>query len=292
MDRLGVVEFADGMQNILILGGTGKTGRRVAARLRDTGRPVSRAHGDLPFDLEDPTTWAPALDGVTAAYVMEPNLRASGDRIPRFVAEAVAAGVRRLVLLSAPRAGEDGHPLHAAEQAVRGCGVDWTILRPTWFSQNFSEGPWLPGILAGTLSLPTGDGRTPFIDAADIADVAVAALTDDRHSGQVYELTGPRAISFGEVADLVSDATGRMVRHVDVDPEVEIERQVAGGVPPEIARLLTEVLVAIRDGWAAALTDDVARALGRPPRPFEDYVAETAAAGHWRAGRSSAAAEV
>jgi uncharacterized protein YbjT (DUF2867 family) len=277
MDRLGLLEFPDGMRNILILGGTGKTGRRIAARLRGTGRPVSRAN----FDLGDPTTWPPVLDGVTAAYVMEPDLRATGDRIPRFVAEAVAAGVRRLVLLSAPRAGEEGHPLHAAEQAVRGGGVDWTILRPNWFSQNFSEGPWLPGILAGTLSLPTGDGRTPFVDAEDIADVAVAALTEDRHSGQIYELTGPRAISFGEVADLVGKATGRTVRHVDVDPEADIERQVAGGVPPHIARLLTEILVAIRDGRAAALADGVARALGRPPRPFEDYVAETAAAGHW-----------
>lgn len=277
MDRLEVLEFPEGMRNILILGGTGKTGRRIATRLRDTGRPVSRAT----FDLGDPTTWPPALDGVTAAYVMEPDLRATGDRIPRFVAEAVAAGVRRLVLLSAPRAGEEGHPLHAAEQAVRGSGVDWTILRPNWFSQNFSEGPWLPGILAGTLSLPTGDGRTPFVDAEDIADVAVAALTEDRHSGGIYELTGPRAISFGEVADLVSEATGRTVQHVDVDPEADIERQVAGGVPPHIARLLTEILVAIRDGRAAALADGVARALGRPPRPFEDYVAETAAAGRW-----------
>jgi uncharacterized protein YbjT (DUF2867 family) len=272
------------MTNILILGGTGKTGRRVARRLRAAGHPVrtaARTGGDLRLDLADPTSWAAALDGAVAAYLVEPDLRTDTDRLSRFVTEAVAAGVRRLVLLSAPRAHEDGHPLHAAEQAVRGSGVGWTILRPNWFSQNFSEGPWLPGILTGTLSLPTGDGRTPFIDAEDIAEVAAAALTHDRHGGQTYELTGPRAISLGEAAALIGDATGRTIRHVDVDPQVAIERQVAAGAPAEVARLLTGILVAIRDGRAAALADGVTLALGRPARTFEAFVAETAAAGRW-----------
>jgi uncharacterized protein YbjT (DUF2867 family) len=270
------------MTNILILGGTGKTGRRVARCLRATGhsvRTASRTGGDVPFDLDDPASWAAALDGAGAAYLVEPGLRA--DRVPKFVTEAVTAGVRRLVLLSAPRADEDGHPLHAVEQAVRGCGVDWTILRPNWFSQNFSEGPWLPAVLGGTLALPTGEGRTPFVDAEDIAEVAAVALTQDQHSGRSYELTGPRAISFGEAADLIGEATGRTVRLVDVDPRVAIERQVAGGTPPEVARLLTGILVDIRDGRAATLGDGVARALGKPPRTFEAFVAETAAAGHW-----------
>ncbi|MEE4417895.1 NAD(P)H-binding protein [Streptomyces bugieae] len=276
------------MQNtILILGGTGKTGSRIARHLTAAGRPVrtaSRTGGDIRFDLDDPTTWKPALDGVTAAYLVEPNLRASTDhqaRVPRFVTKAVTAGVRRLVLLSAPRADEEDHPLHAAEQAVRGSGVDWAILRPNWFSQNFSEGPWLPGILAGTLALPTGDGRTPFIDAEDIAAVAASALTEDRHHGQTYELTGPRAISFGEAADLIAKATGRTVRHVDVDPEVFVQRQVAAGASPAVARLFAEILMTIGRGSGAALCDGVERALNRPPRPFEDFVTEAAAAGHW-----------
>jgi uncharacterized protein YbjT (DUF2867 family) len=274
------------MQNILIVGGTGKTGRRITRRLRAAGRPVrtaSRTGGDIAFDLADPATWAPALEGVTAAYVVEPDLQVSGDRIPRFVAEAVAAGVRRLVLLSAGGVGEadDRHPLKAAEQAVRASGLDWTILRPDWFSQNFSEGPWLPGVLAGMLSLPTGEGRTPFIDAEDIAEVAAAALTEDRHRGRIYQLTGPRAISFGEAADLIGKATGRAIRHADVAPEAHIERQVANGIPPDIARLLTGLLVAIRDGSAPEANDGVERALGRAAKPFEDYVTETAATGLW-----------
>ncbi|MGE7440052.1 NAD(P)H-binding protein [Kitasatospora sp. NPDC001175] len=236
------------------------------------------------FDLDDPATWAPALDGVTAAYLVEPSLSASTNhqaRIPRLVTEAVTAGVRRLVLLSAPRADEDGHPLHAAEQAVRGCGVDWTILRPQWFAQNFSEGPWRPGILAGTLDLPTGDGRTPFIDAEDIAEVAVAALTEDRHSGRVYDLTGPRAISFGEAADLIPRATGRTVRHVDIAPEAFVERQVTAGVAPDVARLLTGLLVDVGHGAGGSVGDGVEQALGRPTRSFEAFVTKAAAAGHW-----------
>lgn len=274
------------MQNILLVGGTGKTGRRIARRLQAAGRPVrtaSRTSGDIPFDLDDPTTWAPALDGVSAVYAVEPDLRPGTAHLPDLVTEAVAAGVRRLVLLSAYGVGEadDSHPLRCAEQAVRGSGVDWTILRPDWFSQNFSESFWLPGILDGTLALPTGDGRTPFVDAEDIAEVAASALTDDRHSGRTYQLTGGRAISFGEAVDLIGRATGRTIRHVDIAPEVFVRRQVERGTPAEVARLLTGLYTAVRDGRGSPVSDGVTRALGRSPRSFEDYVTETAATGAW-----------
>ncbi|HEU0195013.1 MAG TPA: NAD(P)H-binding protein, partial [Gaiellales bacterium] len=252
------------------------------------GRPVrtaSRTGGDIRFDLGDPATWALALDGVTAAYLLEPSsLDPNVDRqarIPAFVTKAVAAGVRRLVLLSSPGADYDGHPLKPVEQAVRRAGAEWTILRPGWFAQNFSEDFWLPGILDGTLALPAGDGGTAFIDAEDIAEVAASALTDDRHSGEVYALTGPRAVGFGEVADLIGTATGRTIRYVDIAAEIYIERQIAEGVPPDAARMVAGLFTSIRDGRGAALSDGVERALGRPPRPFEDYVAEAAAAGHW-----------
>jgi uncharacterized protein YbjT (DUF2867 family) len=272
MDRLPMRELSEGMQNILILGGTGKTGRRVARHVGAAGRVASRATG---FDLGEPAGWAPFLDGVTAGYLVEPNLQAAA-RIPRFVAGAVAAGVRRLVLLSAPRAGEPGHPLHEAEQAVRTAGVGWTILRPNWFAQNFSEGPWWPGIRDGVLALPAGAGRVPFIDAEDIAQVAASALTDDRHDGQVYELTGPRAIGFAEAVGLIARAAGRKIDYADVAPEAFVERQTAHGVPVAVARLLTGLLADLREGRGADLADGVERALGRPARRFEDFVAETA----------------
>ncbi|MFD5461753.1 NAD(P)H-binding protein [Kitasatospora sp. NPDC127059] len=277
------------MTNILILGGTGTTGRRIARRLTAQGRPVrtaSRTGGDVRFDLADPATWAPALDGVTAAYLLEPEPRPGRDpraRIPQLVTEAVAAGVRRLVLLSAHGVDEadDVHPLKAAERAVRESGVDWTVLQPGWFAQNFTESFWLSGVLSGTLAMPTGDGRTPFIDAEDIAEVAAAALTDERHSGRTYQLTGPRALSLGEATDLITAATGRPVRHLDVAPDAFTAGLVADGTPPDVAAFLTGLLLNIRDGRVAGVTDGVERALGRPARSFESFVTEAAAAGHW-----------
>ena len=202
-------------------------------------------------------------------------------RIPRFVTEAVGAGARRLVLLTAAGADHDGHPLKPAEEAVRSSGVAWTILRPAWFAQNFSEGFWRPSILDGHLALPAGDGRTPFLDAEDLAEVAASALTEDRHDGQVYVLTGPRAIGFAEAVDLVARASGRAVRYSDVDPEVHLDRQVAAGVPGHVARILAGVFAAIRNGRDDTPADGVERALGRPAAPFEAFVARAAADGAW-----------
>ncbi|MFF0524359.1 SDR family oxidoreductase [Actinomadura nitritigenes] len=277
------------METTLILGATGKTGRRIVRRLRAAGhsvRTASRTGSDVTVDLGDPASWPAALDGATAVYLLEPVLQPVPDRearIPAFVTEAVSAGVRRLVLLSAYGVGEaaDDHPLKSAERAVRGSGVGWTILRPDWFAQNFSESFWRPWVLSGTLAVPTGDGRTPFVDAEDIAEVAADALTDDKHSGRIYQITGPRAISFGEAAELIGKAAGRTVRHVDVTPEVFAERLASNGVPAETAKMLAGLLANIRDDRAATVSDGVDQALGRPPRPFEDYVTEAAAAGHW-----------
>ncbi|NUR28796.1 MAG: NAD(P)H-binding protein [Catenulispora sp.] len=275
------------MKHTLILAGTGKTGRRVATRLSSAGHPVrtaARSGGDVHFDLDDATTWPAALDGVAAVYLVEPSLDAGAEhppRIARLVATAVAAGVRRLVLLSAPGADIEGHPLHTTDLAVRESGVEWTVLRPNWFSQNFSEDFWLPAIRSGTLAFPTGQGRVPFIDAEDIADVAAAALTEDRHAGQVYMLTGPRAISFGEAAELIAAAADRPVRFVDVTPEDFFQQQLSHGLPAAGAQRLTDLMVSISNGEHEELHDGVERALGRVPRRFEDFVVETAATGCW-----------
>jgi uncharacterized protein YbjT (DUF2867 family) len=281
-------DWLSDVTDFLILGGTGTTGRRIAARLRSAGhavRTASRTGGDILLDLDRPSTWPPALHGITAAYLLEPEMQASEEgqlRIPRLVSAAVTAGVRGLTLLSAPGVeGNENHPLFRAEEAVRTSGLDWTIVRPTWFAQNFSEAFWLPGILAGSLVLPTGDGATPFVDADDIADVAAAALTDHRHDGQTYVLTGPRAISFAEATDLIGRAIGRTVRHVDVTSEAFTRTQISDGVPVDVARQLTGIYTAIRDGHARDLADGVQRALGRPPRAFEEYVRGAAASRVW-----------
>ncbi|MFE9426175.1 NAD(P)H-binding protein [Kitasatospora sp. NPDC006697] len=273
------------MEPILILGGTGKTGRRITGRLRAAGhrvRTAARAGADLPFDLADPAGWPAALEGVRAAYLLLPGPSGPGS-VPELAKAAVAAGVGRLVLLSANGmdAAPADHPLRAAEQAVRESGAEWTLLRPDWFAQNFSEAFWLAAVRSGTLALPTGDGRTPFVDAEDIAEVAAAALVEDGHAGRIYHLTGPRAIGFGEAAELIAAASGRPVRHLDVAPAEFAAAAVASGVPAQFAEQLAGLLTAIRDGRGGAVHDGVAQALGRPARRFEDYVTAAAATGCW-----------
>jgi uncharacterized protein YbjT (DUF2867 family) len=273
------------MTTTLVLGGTGTTGRRIADHLRSAGhlvRTASRTGSDVPLDLDAPATWPMALDGITAAYLVEPAVRAGQDRLARFAEAAIEAGVRRLVLLSAARAAEPTHPLYGVEQTVRGSGVGWTVLHPNWFAQNFSEGPWVRSVLDGTLALPAGDGRTPFIDADDIAAVAAAALTDERHHGRTYELTGPEPITFREATDIISRVSGRTVEYVDVDPSEHTKRQIVNGIPPETAELLTDILVTIANGHAGAPTDHVQQALGRPARSFATYAAQATADGRWK----------
>jgi len=260
------------MNKFLVLGGTGTTGRRIADRLRSTGhevRTASRTGSDVRLDLDDPSTWTPALDGVAAAYLMEPTVR-PGDRLARFAEAALASGVRRLVLLSASLASDPSHPLHAVEQTVRGSDAEWTILHPNWFAQNFTEGPWKNAVRTGTLALPAGDGRTPFIDANDIADVATAALTTADHNGRTYELTGPEAITFTEAANHLTEA-GRPVAYVALSPAEYIEQQVAQGVPRAGAELLTRILASIADGHGGEPTTDVEQALGRAARTFKAF---------------------
>ncbi|GAA3097881.1 uncharacterized protein YbjT (DUF2867 family) [Kribbella aluminosa] len=254
------------MDTFLILGGTGTTGRRIADRLRAGGhdvRTAARTGADVRLDLDDPTTWH--LDGIAAAYLMEPTIR-PGGRLARFTEAALAAGVRRLVLLSASRASDAGHPLHTAEQAVRDAD-EWTILHPNWFAQNFSEGPWRAAVRTGRLALPAGNGRTAFVDADDIADVAVAALTTSGHHGRTYELTGPEAITFAEAAAHLEDA-GHRVEYVAIDSATYVEEQVAQGVP----RSGAELLAAILGGLDGRPTTDLQRALDRPARSFRTFV--------------------
>ncbi|MEU4179459.1 NAD(P)H-binding protein [Streptomyces sp. NPDC026589] len=277
-------------QPVLVIGGTGKTGRRVVARLRELGvetRAASRS-GDTPFDWADPTTWAPALDGAAAVYITP--LDTSPSPTPAFVEQAVASGVRRLVLLSARGTDEpgffgpgyeDGGPHGEGERAVRASGVTWTILRPGWFAQNFSEGVFLDGVRGGELALPTGDGKAAFVDADDIAEVAVAALTEDGHAGQEYGLSGPRALGIDDVLDEIAKETGKRAAYVRVDTAAFRAGLVAQGFPEVEAGLWTDALYPIITSGEAPVLDGVRRALGREPRDFAEFVREAAARGAW-----------
>jgi len=229
---------------------------------------------------EDPATWAPALRGTRAAYIsFFPDLAVPGA--PATIAElartALAAGTRRLVLLS----GRGEEEAERAEQELIASGADWTIVRCSWFSQNFSEDHFHDHVMAGELALPVGDVPEPFVDADDIADVAVAALTDDRHVGELYELTGPRLLTFADAAAEIGKAAGRDVRVASVTHDEFASGLARHGVPADVISLLRYLFTVVLDGRNASLADGVQRALGRPPRDFRDYARAAAAAGAW-----------
>ena len=266
---------------ILVLGASGKTGRRVCDRLTAAGRSVRAASrsGETRFDWEDEATWAPALAGVDAVYITYyPDLAFPGaaDTVGTFADLAVANGVRRLVLLSGR--GEEG--ARDAEVRVENCGADWTLVRCAFFNQNFDEA-FVDAVRAGVLAVPAGDTAEPFLDADDIADVVFAALTEDGHIGQLYELTGPRLLTFSEVAAELNTATGREVQYLAVTPNEFTAGLVTAGFPEEEAIPISELFAEVLDGRNSYLTDGVQRALGRPPYDFADYARDTAATGVW-----------
>ena len=273
----------------LVLGGTGKTGRRVAERLEARGLPVrvgSRS-GEPPFDWEKPETWAPAVEGVGAVYLTYyPDFALPGaiEATKSFTELAIESGAPRIVLLSGR-----GEPLaERGEDVLRDTGAELTILRSTWFMQNLSEDYMREHVLSGEIRLPAGDVPTPFLDADDIADVAVAALTDDRHVGQLYELTGPRSLTLAQVAAEISVAVGREVRYVPISIEQHAAEAAEHGAPPEMVELLTYLFSEVVDGRNAETTDGVRRALGREARDFRDFARAAATSGAWDAAPISA----
>ncbi|MDC0773704.1 NmrA family NAD(P)-binding protein [Streptomyces sp. HD] len=268
---------------VVVTGASGRTGSRVAQAARAAGlavRAASRAQG---FDWEDPTTWAKTLRGADAAYLVYPSdvgSPAAAEGVGALAREAVGLGVRRLVLLSAR--GED--QALPAEEALRASGADWTIVRGTWFSQNFSEGPLVEGMVHGELVFPAGEVKEPFVDVRDIADVVVTALTSgDRYVGRTLVLTGPRLLSWREAVAEISGATGSAITYTPVPTRSYGEALAGFGVPPEEVELLMEVFETLMDGRNAHVTDDVREVLGRAPRDFADFAREAAAAGAWKA---------
>jgi uncharacterized protein YbjT (DUF2867 family) len=266
----------------LVLGGTGKTGRRIVRRLTARGVPVrvgSRS-GTPPFDWDDPSTWEPALHGASAAYISYyPDIAVPGatKAIHAFAELALEQGVGRLVLLS----GRGEAAAQQAEREVQETGAEVTVVRCAWFMQNFSEDYLLEPIVAGEVILPADGQLEPFIDADDIADVAVAALTETGHAGQVYELTSPRLLTFADAVDEIARAANREIRYVPVSPDDYATAIAEQGLPADTVELLTYLFSEVL-GNNAYLTNGVERALGRPPRDFADYAARTAASGVWR----------
>jgi len=266
----------------LVLGGTGKTGRRIAEQLTAKGLPVrigSRS-SDIPFDWNDPAGWPRLLDGVTSVYVnYAPDLALPGAResIERLVGVAREAGVKRLVLLS----GRGEAEAQASERIVQGSGLEWTIVRASWFNQNFTEGAFTEMVQAGAITLPVAQVAEPFIDVRDIADVVVAALTEDGHVGEVYEVTGSRLLTFDDVAAELSIAAGRPIELISIPHDAFIEGLKQAGTPEDVAWLLDYLFTEVLDGRNASICNGVERALGRNPRDFSDFAREAAKSGVW-----------
>lgn len=264
---------------ILVIGSTGTTGRRVARLLAERGRAVRAASrsADHRFDWDDTATWEGVLKGVRTAYVV-PNDAA--PRTPELIDAARDLGLERLVLLSAR--GNDDPDYYAdrpnldnghmqGEKALAGSGLEWTVLRPTWFAQNFTDGLFTPLVEAGDLRLPVRDAACPYVDTDDIAEVAVAALTGDGHQGRTYEMSGPRPLTLGEVAEAFT-AAGTPVTHTPVTEEEFVAERVAAGLPEEVALIWADVLGPLARGREAHLSTGVEEALGRPPRSLAETI--------------------
>lgn len=269
---------------IFVTGGTGKTGRRVAERLRLGGRSVrigSRG-ASLPFDWLAPASWAEALRGVEAVYLIHPVEPTASGEIPEFYRFAAEAGVKRLVLLigrNGPATGNED--VVALQEGLRQSGLAWTLIRASWFYQNFTEDFLHEPVRRGQVALPVGDVREPFVDAEDIAAVAVAALTQDGHAGQTYDVTGPELLTFAEAVHQIQKATGRQVEYQETSMDRFRTLLAEGGVPSTTVDLLASLFGASFDGRNAVISDDVERVTGLPARRFADFAAQAAASGVW-----------
>jgi uncharacterized protein YbjT (DUF2867 family) len=269
---------------VLVLGATGKTGRRIVANIEAKGVRVRRGSRSATpsFDWDNEDTWDGCLDAVDAVYInYAPDLAMPGatDSIQTFVDKARRHGVKRLVLLS----GRGEEEAQACERIVQSSGVEWTIVRASWFNQNFSEGAFVEMVATGQITLPDVDTPEPFVDVDDVAEVASIALTEPGHAGEVYEVTGPRLLTLADLATEISEATGRRIDYVPVPHKDFVDGIASSGAPRDVVWMLDYLFATVLDGRNAYLGDGVQRALGRPPRDFAVFARETAATDAWRA---------
>ena len=268
---------------VFIAGGTGKTGRRVAERLTARGIAVrigSRQAAPA-FDWNDRATWADAVSGAGAAYITYyPDVTVPGavETVEAFIQLALEKDCHRLVFLS----GRGEEEARRAEQVLIRSGAEWTVVRAAWFMQNFSESFFLDGIRAGEVVFPADKVVEPFVDADDIADIVAKALSEKGHTGEIYEVTGPRLMTFAEATSEIARATGRDIRYVPVDLDAYVATMRDLGVPDDEIQLLEYLIGDVLDGRNESMTDGVQRALGRAPRDFADYARDAAATGVWR----------
>jgi uncharacterized protein YbjT (DUF2867 family) len=276
---------------ILILSGKGKTGRRVVEQLEARGVPyrlASRSSAQR-FDWYDDSTWSATIAGADTAYLAPPVGPTGLSQAGRFIKQAAAEGLRRVVLLSGRGVGSPGREFDVyesgleLENAIKASGADWTIVRPAWFAQGFSEDFFREYVQAGQIRLSAGNGAEAWIDTNDVGDVMTAALLDERHTGQTYSLSGPRTLTMTEVAAELTAATGRPVSYVDLAPEEHVAELVGFGLTLEDAESIRDLFAVIRNHRSDYVSDGVQQVLGRTPRDFTDWAHQTAKTGVWAA---------
>ena len=269
--------------NILVIGGTGKTGRRVVENLTERGHNVriGTRQNNPKFDWDDPSTFAPALKGMDRAYIVfYPDLAVPGakEAIAALTEAALKEGLEKVVLLS----GKGETEAEACEEIVANSGLNYTLVRASWFNQNFSQGAFADYILAGHMALPMPEASVPFVDTTDIADVVTEVLLDDTYNGETITVTGPKKITFSEVAEIISGKLGRTIQYQPISMEEFKDGLTQAGVPDSFIWLLgylfTEVLGHSEN---QTVSNDVERVLNRQPISFEEYAETTAASGAW-----------
>lgn len=268
---------------ILILGGKGKTGSRVVERLRNLGYSNIRigSRSEIPaFDWENQDTWLEAVKDVETVYItFQPDLAipTALETIKRFTTIANENGVKKMILLS----GRGEKEAQLCEQVVMEIAQKWTIVRASWFNQNFSEGVFLEPILAGHVALPRAEALEPFTDANDIADVVVQAIADEKHNGHIYELTGPRLMTIPQAIAEISDACGRNIQFQSLTLEENVQLLRSYQLPEDYIWLVNYLFAEVLDGRNAKVSSDIERVLGRNATDFSEYAKVTAASGVW-----------
>lgn len=270
-------------ENILVIGGTGKTGKRVVHLLEELGQNVrigSRS-GSPAFDWHHLEGWAKALEGMDKVYITyQPDLAVRGalQAIEQLVKESKRANVKKLVILS----GKGEREAQLCEQVIIHSGLAYTIVRASWFNQNFSENFLLEPILEGVVALPQAHANIPWVDAADIASVVAKALTEDEHNGKIYELTGPRTLTFKDAVSEIAKASNRELKFIPISVKEYGNGMRQANIPEDfvwlIEYLFTEVL---GNPELAEVTNDIEKVLGRRPIDFSEYAAKAAETGIW-----------
>ncbi len=268
---------------VLVIGGTGKTGRKVAQKLTALGQEVrigSRS-AERPFDWNDPSGWDRVLEGIDKMYItFVPDLAVPGafEAIKELSKRAQNAGVKKMILLS----GKGEKEAERCEQVIAESGINYTIVRASWFNQNFSESFFLEPILAGHLAMPKPKVKVPYVDTGDIADVVVASMMDEKHNGKTYEVTGPRLLTFKDIADEIARASGRKIDYSPISMEAYNSMMKEAGLPDDYIWLINYLFNEVLDNEEnSVVSNDVELVLGRKAKDFSDYAKETASTGIW-----------